>query len=475
MAGYEIAYTGALGADLKGALIVYLASGSNPITAEAWPTYVPPEGYGLNTPRGTYFNELHVLGSPFVPTGEITYITTSDGYTWESVAALQRSVYPYKAVTVNGQTISPQQIAYAMATPPAGMILVDSNDKNHANVFYGQHGSHAAEARIQYFIADAWGNTYILKSVNAANSTPELVQKAVADAVLPLGWTKLTPYFFDQDVTYTPSYSGANNSIAHANEFRDSADSAWMQVTWAKNGITLDAVAEGGLPIWAGAGGGNLVGSERDDLIYGAQGNDRIKAGAGNDKVDGGAGLNHGLYSGKIAQYTITNNGNGQLTIADNVAGRDGTDTVVRVQRLDFQNMTLAFDRGAGEHAGEAHRLYGLLDRAPDAAGLGAWINALDNGAQLKDIAKAFLQSSEFIALYGANISDDSFVAQLYSHILHRTGEDTAVRSWVNALHNGKDRADLVVAFAESAELLAHQQATVNGIAYVPVAASIFE
>lgn len=267
MAGYEIAYTGALGDDLSGAMVVYLAAGSNPISEEEWATYVPPEGYALNTPRATFFNELHLLGSPYVPTGEITYITTSDGYTWESVAALQRSVYPYLEITVNGQTLTPQEIAYSIATPPPGIVLVDSNDKNHENVYYGTEGANNDLSHIQYFINDVWGNTYILKSINAANSTPELVEQAVNDAVLPLGWTKLTPLYFKQDVSYLPSYSGDNDSIAHANEFRDSADSAWMQIAWAENGMTLNAAAEGGLPIWAGPTGGNLLGSYRNDVI----------------------------------------------------------------------------------------------------------------------------------------------------------------------------------------------------------------
>ena len=86
--GYEIAYNGGLGDDLTGKLIVYLDSEPNPMTDEAWATYQPPEGYSLNTPRSTCFDVLELLGSPDVPTGEYTSLTTSDNYTWISVAAL---------------------------------------------------------------------------------------------------------------------------------------------------------------------------------------------------------------------------------------------------------------------------------------------------------------------------------------------------------------------------------------------------
>ena len=50
MAGYEIADTNGLGADLMGQLVVLLAAGNNPMTAEAWESYVPPPGYTLNSP-----------------------------------------------------------------------------------------------------------------------------------------------------------------------------------------------------------------------------------------------------------------------------------------------------------------------------------------------------------------------------------------------------------------------------------------
>ena len=51
--GYEIAYNGDLGEDLTGKLVVYLDSEPNPMTAESWADYVPPDNYILNTPRST--------------------------------------------------------------------------------------------------------------------------------------------------------------------------------------------------------------------------------------------------------------------------------------------------------------------------------------------------------------------------------------------------------------------------------------
>lgn len=452
MAGYEIADTTGLGDDLSGQLVVLLEAGSNPMTDAAWETYVPPPGYILNTPRFAWFNELHVLGSPYVPTGEITMVTTPDGYTWESVAAVSRSVFPYIPVTVDGNTLSPQEIAYSITTPPPGMVLVDSNDKNHENVFYGTQGPNASLAREHYFAKDLWGNTYILKSLNAAYSTPELVQQAVADAVLPLGWTKPAGAVFAQDAIYGPSYSGAGDSIAHANEFRDSADSAWMQIEWADNGMTLNAAAAGGLPIWAGPKGGNLLGSHLDDTMYGAKGNDLFHAGRGNDALDGGRGLNHALFSGDYADYVISRLDGDTIQIADQTQERDGTDSLSRVQRAHFSDFAVGFDVGAGEATGAAYRMYGVLDRAPDAEGLGYWINSVDQGVLLTEMAQAFLDSAEYASSNGTNLNDNQFVTQLYEDVLQRKADESGRIYWVEQLARGASRAEVLIGFTESQE-----------------------
>src|SRR3546814_6817609 len=79
---YEIADARGLGADLTGELVVYIQSGSNPMTAEAWSSYTADPGWTLNTPRQSQFDVLNVLGSPYVGTGTLTYHTDSLGYTW---------------------------------------------------------------------------------------------------------------------------------------------------------------------------------------------------------------------------------------------------------------------------------------------------------------------------------------------------------------------------------------------------------
>jgi serralysin len=466
--GFEIADTTGLGEDLKGQMVVLLEAGSNPITAEEWETYVPPPGYVLNTPRQAWFNELIVLGSPYVPTGEITMVTTTDGYTWESVAAVQRSIYPYIPISVDSTILSPQEIAYSITTPPPGIVLVDSNDKNHDNVYYGTEGPNASLARMNYYIQDLWGNTYILKSLNAVNSTPELVEQAVADAVLPLGWTKLAGSYFSEDVTFSPSYSGDGNSIAHANEFRDSADSAWMQIEWGSLGMTLNAAAEGGLPIWAGPKGGLLLGTHNDDNLYGAQGHDLLYAGAGNDALDGGQGLNHAIFVGDQSQYEVIRISDDTVQIADQIQDRDGTDSLTRVQRVDFADYSVGFDVQAGQSTGVAYRMYGVLDRAPDLEGLGYWIADFDNGLGLIGMAQSFLDSKEYVQAHENGLTDDQFLTQLYEDVLKRNPDEAGNEYWLQQLANGASRASVLVGFTESNESIELYAGQLdNGASYV--------
>src|SRR3546814_2685943 len=77
---YEIADARGLGSDLTGELVVYIQTGPNPMTAEAWSTYTADAGWTLNTPRQSQFDVLNVLGSPYVGTGEFTYHDDSLGY-----------------------------------------------------------------------------------------------------------------------------------------------------------------------------------------------------------------------------------------------------------------------------------------------------------------------------------------------------------------------------------------------------------
>src|SRR4051812_41387405 len=95
-----------------------------------------------------------------------------------------------------------------------------------------------------------------------------------------------------------------------------------------------------------------LNGTIGNDTIQGKDGNDLIKGGMGNDKIDGGNGIDTAVYSGNIAQYTITplGTGNDKVVVADSVAGRDGTDELKKVEFLQFNDGVVDIQHGVSWH-----------------------------------------------------------------------------------------------------------------------------
>lgn len=201
------------------------------------------------------------------------------------------------------------------------------------------------------------------------------------------------------------------------------------------------------------AGNDTITGNSSDNVLEGY---------GGDDTIDGGAGTDTVVERGNLAAYTVQNNG-ASITIK----GLDGTDTVTNVERVQFDDYSLAFDTSG--IPGEAYRLYqAALDRAPDSGGLGFYIHTLEVGWTLHDIAGDFLNSPEFQQTYG-NTTDLQFIDLLYENVLHRQGEASGVAFHLNELAQGLDRAQVLVNFSESPE---NQAALIGvmsqGMKYLP-------
>lgn len=99
-------------------------------------------------------------------------------------------------------------------------------------------------------------------------------------------------------------------------------------------------------------------------------------------------------------------------------------------------------------------RLYlAALNRMPDPDGARGWINYLNDGHKLGDIAAGFVTSGEFKNLYG-NPNNGDFVKLLYNNVLHRAPDDAGFASWKNALDHGMTRADALAEFSKSPEFV---------------------
>jgi Ca2+-binding RTX toxin-like protein len=201
-------------------------------------------------------------------------------------------------------------------------------------------------------------------------------------------------------------------------------------------------------------GNDTITGSSGNEVLYAFGGNDRLIGGKGDDTLYGGKGVDTAVFSGVRSAYQISAN-------KTTVMGPDGTDTLIDIERLEFDDVTIALDISGT--AGQAYRLYqAAFNRTPDKDGLGYWVKQLDAGHSLQTAASAFTQSGEFVALYGS--SDPAaavLIEKMYQNVMHRASDAGGYNYWMGKLASGAvDKNSLLVNFSESAE----NQANVIGV-----------
>jgi hypothetical protein len=213
-------------------------------------------------------------------------------------------------------------------------------------------------------------------------------------------------------------------------------------------------------------GSGGAVTTPTPEKLVGTGGANVFASGTGSHAIDGGDGIDTVTYTGAHTSFTITAGASGLA-----VTGGAGAvqDTLVNVERVQFTDVSLAFD--VNGTAGQAYRLYqAAFDRAPDAAGLGYWIKALDSGSTLDQVAAGFSQSKEFADLYGGSTSASQFVGALYQNVLHRAGDSAGQDFWVAAIEqHGVSRESVLSHFSESVENQAQVIGTIQfGMQFLP-------
>lgn len=194
-----------------------------------------------------------------------------------------------------------------------------------------------------------------------------------------------------------------------------------------------------------------LFGTTNDDTISALAGDDDLYGDSGNDTLDGGAGLDTANYQGLRTNYTITTNAQ-TFQVTDSNTTRDGSDSITGIERLIFSDKSVALDIAG--NAGQAYRLYqAAFNRAPDAAGLGYWINLRDKGTTNEDVAAGFLSSPEFQALVGTAPTANTLVTAFYNNVLHRAPDQAGLTYWTDLLANNQlNNAQVLTGFSESAE-----------------------
>lgn len=195
--------------------------------------------------------------------------------------------------------------------------------------------------------------------------------------------------FTYNDYTVTGGTVYSSNHYAFGQKIYEIVGGNYSAVTIANH---INSGNIGALFTYVFAGADTLHGSSQNDVINGYAGDDRINGGSGNDLLEGGAGIDVVISSGARSQYTLTKTSNG-YQLQDNTYNRDGTDTLISIERIQFSDTKIALDLDG--NAGKVYRLYeAAFNRTPDKPGLAYWIWQADEGASFTVIASAFSGAS---------------------------------------------------------------------------------
>jgi hypothetical protein len=186
------------------------------------------------------------------------------------------------------------------------------------------------------------------------------------------------------------------------------------------------------------AGNDILVGFADADVLLGLGGNDRLRGGGGDDSIDGGDGIDAAVFTGSLANSTITRQGSA-LSVRTR---EDGTDTVSNVERLHFSDQALAYDLSGT--AGSVAKIIGALlgkQYLSDKGLVGAGLSLMDGGLKIEEAVNLVITQPVFAQLAGASpgktVPNDLFVKFIYQNITGQAIDSTSQADLVSLLEGG--------------------------------------
>ena len=174
-------------------------------------------------------------------------------------------------------------------------------------------------------ITTANNGNAIINDAGVLENYPELAQLGAA-----LAAANIIPIY-----AVTPgleaTYQGLADAIGRGTVVTLTANSSNI-VTAITTGLTTATTTHIADAI-GGAGNDVLIGNIGDNALTGNAGNDTLTGGGGNDRLHGGEGDDTAVYSGAIADYTITRNADGTVTVS---GGTEGADVLDGIETLKF-------------------------------------------------------------------------------------------------------------------------------------------
>jgi hypothetical protein len=182
--------------------------------------------------------------------------------------------------------------------------------------------------------------------------------------------------------------------------------------------------------------------------IYAYSGDDLIQGGRRDQEIDGGLGEDTSLYWGRANEYIITDQKT-FITVNDKVANRDGNDTLINVEKLQFYDFIIDFTKTAPVDKTVYLMYQAALGRMPDQSGFDYWTNQAEtkNYSSL-DLANIFSKTGEFTDRFGTNPTNTAYVLKLYDNVLGRAPDPAGLNYWVGRLDAGTSKEQVLSSFA---------------------------
>ena len=149
----------------------------------------------------------------------------------------------------------------------------------------------------------------------------------------------------DTYIIYNPSVSIRDSSFG-GNDTLYSGAYSYNLPNFIENGIMLETavILNGGFLdnyLEGNDLANSIKGNDGDDRIAAWGGDDFIEGGEHNDVIDGGAGIDTANFAGNLADFLITEQADGSVTVLD-LVGALGVDRLTHVEFLQFADQTIA-------------------------------------------------------------------------------------------------------------------------------------
>ena len=186
-----------------------------------------------------------------------------------------------------------------------------------------------------------------------------------------------------------------------------------------------------------------LIGSAGSDKVVGGLGDDVLISSGGEDVLEGGAGKDSVLISTPAAGSQIVRD-----SVSNNwiVTGDSGSDTLIDVERIMFDDSSLALDVGKDEMGGQTALLLGALlgaDALNNPAYVGTVIGLLDGGMSIDELVEIAISSLSLT-------SNEALVTTLWENLLGIGPTESERASVIELLDDGLTPVELIQLAANS-------------------------